>query len=427
MRQRSVLFVAGLFLFSACSKHKERSAKENAEWNKIQPVVQTTKKDSASTTSSASTTPQSTQKTAPLKNEKYGILIARLKQMQTIKRRKGEALLTGEGLIFDYKRRVVRMDGNVYVRDDRGTLQAEALTGRFSQSNEVQIIEARHNVKIKSQGRLGQAQVALYTVSSGAIELRGKASVTDKTYMMQGERIFFWMKGGRRVVCEPNAYFRLKGSANFSKITGKTTQTNKTKNVTEVWANRVVFDEKKSLIEMEGNIRLRNKQAALNCDMVRIFLLGTNQVRRIEARSNVQAWSENRKLRADRAVYQANTQDIVLKGNVRVCNDQTVMDCGQLHIFLKGTNKIDWIEARFDVIIQSGERKAIAGKASYYADEEKIVLEESPKMMQGKNIMTGDRITFWTKNKRMVCEPNARLLLYPNEKTKRKFMKDLKK
>jgi len=165
----------------------------------------------------------------------------------------------------------------------------------------------------------------------------------------------------------------------------------------------------------------------MNCDMVRIFLQGTNQVSRIEARSNVRAWSGTRKLRADRAVYQSETQDIVLKGNVRVSDEQATMDCGQLHVYLKGTNEIDWIEARFDVIIQSGERKAIAGKASYYADKEKIVLEENPKMMQGKNIMTGDRITFWTKNRRMVCEPNARLLLYPDANTKLKFMKDLNK
>jgi lipopolysaccharide transport protein LptA len=419
MRRNAIILLAGLLLFSACSKRKERSAKEEAEWNKIQPVAQSPKKESVLVSQSVVSDPN-------LKKKNYDGLVARLKQMQLIKRKKGEALLTGDALVFDYKRRVVRMDGKVQVLDDRGLLEADSLTGRFSESNEVEIIEARRNVKIKSQGRVARAQVALYTVTSGAIELKGKASVSDQTYKMQGERIFFWMKGDRRMVCEPNAYFQLKGSGGLSQISDKV-QTNSTKRMTEIWANRVVFDEKKSLIEMEGNIRLRDKQAAMNCDMVRIFLQGTNQVSRIEARSNVRAWSGTRKLRADRAVYQSETQDIVLKGNVRVSNEQATMDCGQLHVYLKGTNEIDWIEARFDVIIQSGERKAIAGKASYYVEKEKIVLEENPKMMQGKNIMTGDRITFWTKNRRMVCEPNARLLLYPDENTKLKFMKDLNK
>jgi hypothetical protein len=39
--------------------------------------------------------------------------------------------------------------------------------------------------------------------------------------------------------------------------------------------------------------------------------------------------------------------------------------------------------------------------------------------------MTGDRITFWQATQRMVCEPNARVLLYPDEETKAKFQKDL--
>ena len=421
MRRGTVMLLAGVVLISACSKREERSASEEAEWNKIQPLDQVKSDSDVSTNVVVKAVVQS-------KSEDYISLIARMKQMNSIKREKGEALLTGEGLIFNYKRRVVRMDGDVKVVDDRGILRAESLTGRFTEKNEVEIIEARRNVRITSEGRIARAQRAEYMIATGAVELEGQASVSDQTHEMKGERIFFWMKGGtRRIVCEPNAYLMMKGTSGLGQSQQVSSKTNSTPRVTEVWANRVVFDESKNLVEMEGNVRLRDKQAALNCGMVRIFLLGTNQIDRIEARVDVNAWSGLRKMRSDQAVYQSATQDLVLTGNVRVSNEQATMDCETVHVYLKGTNEIDWIEARTDVIIQSGERRALAGKASYYADEGKVVLDEDPKMKQGKNIMMGDRITFWPDNRRMVCEPNARLLLYPDEKTKLKFMKDLKK
>ena len=420
MRRGMVMLLAGVLVVSGCSKREERSAREEAEWNKIQPLEHGKGGVGVSTNVATKAVVQS-------KSEDYAGLIARMKQMQGITRRKGQALLTGEGLILNYKNRVVRMDGDVKVVDDRGVLRSESLTGRFTEKNEVEIIEARRNVRITSEDRVARAEKAEYMVATGAIELEGRASISDPTHLIKGERIFFWMKGSRRMICEPNAYLMMRGTSGLAQTPQVSSKTNATARVTEVWANRVSFDEAKELVEMEGNVRLRDKQAAMNCGMVRIFLLGTNQIDRIEARDEVNAWSGLRKMRADRAVYQSATQDIVLNGNVRVSNAQATMDCGMVHIYLKGTNEIDWIEAKDDVIIQSGERRALAGKASYYAKEGKVVLEEDPKMKQGKNIMMGDRITFWPDNRRMVCEPNARLLLYPDEKTKLKLMKDLKK
>ena len=76
-------------------------------------------------------------------------------------------------------------------------------------------------------------------------------------------------------------------------------------------------------------------------------------------------------------------------------------------------------------LISLGDRKALAERATYHADEGKFVLEGDPKVKQGLNVMTGDRIEFWHESRRMVCEPNARVLLYLDEETKAKFLKDL--
>ena len=101
------------------------------------------------------------------------------------------------------------------------------------------------------------------------------------------------------------------------------------------------------------------------------------------------------------------------------------MNCEKVRLHLKENNEIDWIEALFEVIIQSDDRKALADRATYHADEGKFTLEGNPMVKQGPNIMTGDRITFWQEPRRMVCEPNARVLLYLDEATKAKFLKDL--
>ena len=131
-------------------------------------------------------------------------------------------------------------------------------------------------------------------------------------------------------------------------------------------------------------------------------------------------------IRSDRLVYDEDQALAEFDGNVRMRDSRGAMNCGKVRLHLKENNEIDWIEALSEVIIVSDGRKALANRASYYADEAKFVLEDDPKLKQGRSIMTGDRITFWQKSQRMICEPNARVLLYPSEEMKAKFLKDLK-
>jgi len=130
-------------------------------------------------------------------------------------------------------------------------------------------------------------------------------------------------------------------------------------------------------------------------------------------------------IRADHFVYQEDAKVAELEGSVRVRDPRASMNCGKLVLYTKDDNEIDWIEAQSEVIIQLDDRKALAGRVSYHIDEAKMVLDDDPKVKQGKSIMTGDRILFWPQTQRMVCEPNARVLLYPDEKTKAKFLEDL--
>jgi len=202
------------------------------------------------------------------------------------------------------------------------------------------------------------AEAATYDFQSGAVELKGAAQLSEGVNRLSGEQIHFWLKGSRRMVCEPNARLEISDS---SGLAGEGLPQGG--GDTEIRSDRLVYDEDQALAEFDGNVRMRDPRGAMNC--------------------------------------------------------------GQVRLHLKENNEIDWIEARVEVIIHLDERKALADRASYYADEGKFVLEGDPKVKQGRNIMTGDRITFWQDTRRMVCEPNARVLLYPDAAMKAKFLKDL--
>lgn len=345
-------FSCSLLLGVGCSKQEKTDA-DSEEWSDIRPI-----------TNEAS---PMTATNAPLEGNASGFELGegetefeafelRLAELKTAERRPGQTLLTGEKLVFDYKEHFVRMDGDVSVQDDQGTLKTESLIGRFTTSNQVEQVEAKGGVSIVSGERSGRADAAVYNYGSGLVQLDGQSVVSEGGNTLSAERIQFWIKGSRKMVCEPNALLVVSGdsSLGLGELPGG--------GETEVRANRIVYDESRSRADLTGRVRLRDERVA--------------------------------------------------------------MDCGEVHLFLKD-NKIDWIEAVSEVIIQTEDRKALADRATYHEDDGKFTLEGSPKVMQGRNVMTGDRIIFWHETRRMVCEPNARVLLYLDEMTKAKFLKDL--
>lgn len=354
IKHLSIILLGGVVFLAACSK-RERSSVDDAEWNDVQPIAEAA--SAIPETGSPGSLPG--RRIVQSEGEDYAPLIQRLAEMQAVVRGTNETLVTGESLVFDYERRAVRMDQDVKVVDDRGELETEVLTGRFSADNKVEIIEARKGVRILSGARAATAESATYAFQSGEIRLDGRARVSEGANRLSGERIQFWIKGSRRMVCEPNALLEIAGGPGVE--LGGIAPGGGT---TEIRSDRVVYDEAQALAEFDGNVRVRDPRAAMNCEKVLLHL--------------------------------------------------------------KAGSEIDWIEALSGVIIRSGDRKALAERASYMAAEGKFVLEGDPKVKQGRNVMTGDRITFWQDTRRMVCEPNARVLLYPDAEMKAKFLKDLK-
>lgn len=107
--------------------------------------------------------------------------------------------------------------------------------------------------------------------------------------------------------------------------------------------------------------------------------------------------------------------------DVHVQDPKMEMYCDELEILFNENNEIDWIGARTDVRILHGERKAYAGSAEYDVKTDEFVLKDQPRIVDGRNVLTGDLIRFWRGDQRMVCEPAARMIVYSDEQFKAGF------
>jgi len=65
-----------------------------------------------------------------------------------------------------------------------------------------------------------------------------------------------------------------------------------------------------------------------------------------------------------------------------------------------GERQINKIIALGKVIMEKGKWKAYAGKAVYFRDQEKLILEETPKVWHDKNLIEGDIIIIYFKEDR---------------------------
>ena len=113
-----------------------------------------------------------------------------------------------------------------------------------------------------------------------------------------------------------------------------------------------------------------------------------------------------------------NGRTVLFEEAVHVQDPKMAMDCGTMTVRFGENNEIDWIEALTEVKLFSKEREAHAERAVYDVTPDEFLLEGSPRIMDGRNMLLGERIRFWRATGRMVCEPSARLIIFPDDKQK---------
>jgi lipopolysaccharide transport protein LptA len=334
--------------------------------------------------------------------------------------------------LYDYTAGTILLEGRAVVSDGTNSLSGQQIQlwngenrRMVCEPNALLVLKGESGEEIEGFGRTEfDTEIRANRITYDELEQRadvvGDVRVRDAQGSMTCDQVAVYLSASNRV----NSVEALGNVALDSQ--GRTAS-----------GEKATYEYAEGLILLEGMASVSDGTNTLSGERIR-FWSGTNRKVICEPNALLVVSGEtapsaegdagqkfDTEIRAGRIVYDEEQHRAELIGNVRVRDVQGAMNCNEVTLYLKGDNKIDWIEARGAVIIQSEERKALAELVVYTAEEGKFTLTGNPMVKQEANIMAGDQILFWPETQQMICEPNARAVLYLDEETKAKFMKDL--
>jgi lipopolysaccharide transport protein LptA len=96
---------------------------------------------------------------------------------------------------------------------------------------------------------------------------------------------------------------------------------------------------------------------------------------------------------------------VVVDPHIRILSDRLIAVFGE-------SNSVQTVTALDNVRLFSGDRQGTCGRAIYRVPAGEILLAGSPVLRRERDVLKGDRITFWTDREVVVCEP-GQLILSP--------------
>jgi lipopolysaccharide export system protein LptA len=118
---------------------------------------------------------------------------------------------------------------------------------------------------------------------------------------------------------------------------------------------------------------------------------------------------------SERLTFDYKAHYALFEENVVVVDPEMKIFADRMTVKFDDHNKAQTITAEGRVNIIQEDKKARSETATYEVATGKIVLRGSPRVTQGKDILTAETITFWRDENKMLCEPKARLIIYPKE------------
>lgn len=105
----------------------------------------------------------------------------------------------------------------------------------------------------------------------------------------------------------------------------------------------------------------------------------------------------------------------VFKDNVVVKDDQGTINADKMNVHFAKDNQIQKVECYGNVKITQEGRYSESQEAVYFALEKKIILTGDPVIRQGSDQYRAEKITIFTSENRVVFEPSAELMIFPDE------------
>ena len=125
---------------------------------------------------------------------------------------------------------------------------------------------------------------------------------------------------------------------------------------------------------------------------------------------------------SQKLTYDAQKQYALFEEDVVVSDPSLKLKCDKMVVHFDAENRIKSIVAEGHVVMSQSDKTAWAGRATYDLATGCIVLEESPRVMRGRDMLLGERITFYRDENRIKVE-KSRMIIYPDEGGARDVMK----
>lgn len=100
----------------------------------------------------------------------------------------------------------------------------------------------------------------------------------------------------------------------------------------------------------------------------------------------------------------------MFEGDVVVLDPQMRILSERLIVVFGASNDVQVVTALDKVRIYSGDRQGTCERAVYRVPAAEILLTGSPVLRRERDVLKGDRITFWTDREVVVCEPGELVL-----------------
>ncbi len=150
--------------------------------------------------------------------------------------------------------------------------------------------------------------------------------------------------------------------------------------------------------------------AALGCAALQSPAALEDDGRSLEASPNATV------ITADKLTFDYIKKFALFENNVLVNDPRLQLSANRLTIVFTEEGGAQTIKAEGKVLLTQGDKKARADVATYDVVSGRIVLVGGPpQVMQGRNILEGEVITFWRDQQRVECKPRARLVVYSDD------------
>ena len=102
-------------------------------------------------------------------------------------------------------------------------------------------------------------------------------------------------------------------------------------------------------------------------------------------------------------------------GHVVVTDPEFTLKADKMLVFFENTNEVKRVDAVGNVYLKSGDMTARCGKATYTSKNSQVLIQnDNPLVTKGENRITGDKMSIWLKEQRVVVESGVKLETKPS-------------